>query len=426
MIFSRAPSLLSAHTLTTHHRKFTNMSLFSHPGKSGTPADPRAGLVQQIKVEERSTMQPEPSGARMSPSSPSTPVAVPMFDPPAPQPEPTPPSQAERPAEQGWQGLYNRPFQWLFNKTSWRIWSLLLIGPSLTERIERAKTRLKELTTDMGLTATAVNSKGGSAKSYLMAALSTLTGWVTNQSVGVGDLNPHEGNIHTRLGVEKTVALIDLLWGKVTGLISHETMGEMVGHHPNDELRNVHVFKFSNEPAGTQFAEPGVEYIKKALRFLRSLNHFMFLDQGNGYGSNWALAADEVSDVILISVVPWQENSAGGALGALEFLKRSYQGISLRCILAVSGHKGRITPQVVEAYAAQYGIPPERVVVIPYDKNCEPLPQEKGAATPVQPVRVIDPRKIRQQTLLAYLNCAILMAQITQTYKRVNPTHPNQ
>jgi|GEM_PF-4808751 len=329
------------------------------------------------------------------------------------------------PATRGVRGLVWKLLKPLYTRTGWS-WLCVnpLVNPSTGELIERAEAELYEShCKDNGYTITVVPSKGGVGKTHTVAVLSTLYAWITGQAIGAVDVNPSEGNLHTRLGVDKTVNILGLLRNYLVNLPlrvrNHSLMIQDVGKHPVKGLHNVHVVRFDDGTRRVKAPEPERRIVKKLLLACRQAFHTAIYDTGNSLYSPWTLGAAEISDVILISLVPWMENAETGAKSTLERLIELSPEITSRIIIVVNGEKRKITDQVVANYASRFNHPVENVVVLPYDRIFEPLPVPKtDSGATEQPVRIVDIRNARPATQLASLRFAIRIAEVAEANRR--------
>lgn len=320
------------------------------------------------------------------------------------------------PAAIGGRGVFWKLLKPLYVRTGWKS---LIVGPSLREQIERAKVKLYSHCENNGYTVTVVPSKGGVGKTHTIALLSTLFAWITDQAIGAIDVNPSEGNLHTRLGIDKTVNLLALLRAYNTQqalrIRNHSLMIHDVGKHPADGLHNVHVIRFDDGQSKVKPLEPDRKVVKNLLLACRQSFHTGLYDTGNSLYSPWTLGAAEISNVILISFVPWMENAEGGAKSSLERLIELSPEIAARILIVVNGEKRKITDKVTADYANRFGHPVKNVIVLPYDRIFEPLSvRETGDGASEQPVRVVDPRKARPGTVLTALHFAIRIAEVAE------------
>lgn len=375
------------------------------------PANPGYLLVPDLSTKEKRMKSQSQSDADRTPVPPKTRVKSVQ-----PTSEPTA-IQALR-----------RPFDGL------RFWPWMMESRYVTSAIHRLFAIMNELVVT-GLTFFVGGRKGASAKTTLVVALSTVMGWLLRISIIVMNFNPAGDHAKDRLGIKKTVTFRSLLIGGFK-INSHEEAVETVGNHPL--FRNVYHYAW-NDPehrsdnerlAKDQSAASIVELVTDQLRHYGA----GVIDMGQNLYDAWAVAALQVNPqktVGLVTFRPNEENSEADAWTTYQEYLRIDPDFHDRFILVVSDFKSASSPwktrkvkaALIKRCTERYELPKKRVVIIPHDPIFLPLPgvnPENGE----QLIRVVDPRKFRLRTLMAFMNLLVVSAETSLDYRKHHPFTP--
>lgn len=307
---------------------------------------------------------------------------------------------------------------------SWFRWIVLL--PRSKRLIQQAASAVEALWLLKGLNIVSGNKRGSAGKTQLVAALATILGWVTQKAVCAFDFNPNGGHILNRLGISLRKVFFRTLLEDPTPIESHDALDEgLIGSHPDRGLHSVYCIGWNNpenSDKNTELNNLPEEKVAELLKNARKPFHSTLIDLGNSLTDSWTRAAvkyDPERSVVLIPFNPHQEDSESDAKETFEAWKRHDPKVINRTIIVASGFQGRKPQELIERCAKWSGLPEERVVIIPFDPVFLSLKTSK--ADEMQPVRVVNPKRFRLRTLLAYLKLLILIAEVSAAYRDPQP-----
>lgn len=272
---------------------------------------------------------------------------------------------------------------------------------------------------------TVLNSKGGSGKTPLAVYLAICLYQAVREQILLVDVNENDGTTAQRAGVDRTrTATIRHALAHPELFMSYDSIAEQLLKPPKYGVRVM-----SSDPGGTDdiAKEP---FKNMLLRLKYHGGHSMFCDSGNGNAKPANMAATEVADTLLFTVLADNPDTFEQALSTMHAYKQLGQGNKVRRGFVVvsatrpddtrekfletlrdTARKIRVRDETHgshELSIEEFNIQPERIFLIPHSDY-------------IKERQVADHKKIGQEVFVAYLELLLAIFRQDVSYQSFDP-----
>ncbi len=272
-----------------------------------------------------------------------------------------------------------------------------------------------------------LNEKGGAGKTPISAAVASVLAYITQRSTLLRDTNQATGNTAISVGVRRneTLSLLGCLskFHLENGL---KTADEAVLAYAQHALRwygSLSVTRSADTAEREAFMQAHAELLteEKIIEYFKvSADCFQFIvsDNGNSLYAEQCKAAVAVATAAFFCAVEENLNSIGDCKQTIEYYRiHNPELVKRRGIVCVAAHKGVYT---LEEYAEMYGIPADRIFLIPKDPFYKRISKDKSEGVRLE---TFDFTKLSKSTRLQLLRLVEKVLELHDTVQ-YDPDNP--